>query len=68
MTSISHFKIKFYTPNGVGEVKGDLDIARRCYYNTLISLGGGVSKQKQIVAIDMEPFIEGATEPRGVHL
>lgn len=27
VTSIPHFKIKFPTPNGIEEVKGDLDIA-----------------------------------------
>lgn len=41
----------------------NLDIARRCYRNTLISLGVGVSKQKQTMVIEMESFMEGATEP-----
>lgn len=63
VTSIPYFKIKFLTPNRVGEVKGDLGIARRCYHNTLISLGVRVSKQKQTMVIEMEPFTEGATEP-----
>lgn len=63
VTSIPHFKIKFPTSNRVGEVKGDLDIARRCYCNTLISSGVGVSKQRQTLKIEVEPFIEGATEP-----
>lgn len=44
ITSIPHFKLKFLTPNGVGEVKGDLDIAKRCYRNTLVSSAVGVSK------------------------
>lgn len=41
---IPHFKIKFSTPKGVDEVKGDPNIARQCYCNTLISSGVGVSK------------------------
>lgn len=43
-TFIPHFKLKFPTPNGVGKVRGDLDITRRCYRNTLISSGVGISK------------------------
>lgn len=63
VTFIPYFKIKFPMPNRVGEVKGDLDIARRCYHNTLISSGVRVSKQKQTMAIEIKSFIEGATEP-----
>lgn len=44
---IPHFKLKFPTPNGVGEVKRDLDITKRCYRNT----------------IEVEPFTEDNTEP-----
>lgn len=46
VTSIPHFKIKFPTSNRVDEVAGDLDLARMCYRNALISSGVGVSKQK----------------------
>lgn len=63
VTSIPQFKIKFPTPNGVREVKGDLDIGRRCYNNTLISLRVRVSKHKQTMAIEMEPFTKSAIEP-----
>lgn len=63
VTFISHFKIKFSTPYGVGEVKRDLNIARKCYRHTHTSSTIGVSKQKQIIVIEVEPFIEGATEP-----
>ncbi|XP_074356670.1 uncharacterized protein LOC141696429 [Apium graveolens] len=31
ITSISHLKIKFPTPTGVGEIKGDYEVAERCY-------------------------------------
>lgn len=63
VTFIPHFKIKFPTPNWVDEVKGDLNIAQRCYRNTLISSGVGLSKQRQTMAIEVEPFKEGSTEP-----
>lgn len=41
----------------------DLDLARRCYRNALISSGVGVSKQKQTMAIEIKPFTESSTEP-----
>lgn len=44
VTSIPNFKIKFLMPNGVGEVAGDLDLARRCYKNALITSGISVKK------------------------
>ncbi|XP_074327950.1 uncharacterized protein LOC141665865 [Apium graveolens] len=31
ITSISHLKIKFPTPTRIGEVKGDYEVAERCY-------------------------------------
>lgn len=62
LSSVPHFKIKFPTPHEVGEVKRDLDITRRCYRNTLISSGVGVSKQCEVIKI-MKPFTEGATKP-----
>ncbi|KAL8103717.1 hypothetical protein AgCh_028064 [Apium graveolens] len=31
ITSISHLKIKFPTPTGVGEIKGDYGVAETCY-------------------------------------
>lgn len=62
VTSIPHFKIKFSTPHGVGEVAGDLDLARRCYRNALINSGVGVSKQKLTMTIEIEPFTESGTE------
>ncbi|XP_074341808.1 uncharacterized protein LOC141679197 [Apium graveolens] len=36
ITSISHLKIKFPTPTGVGEVKGDYEVAERCYSQALV--------------------------------
>jgi len=35
ITSTSHLKIKFPTEKGVGEVKGEQDVARQCYNITL---------------------------------
>lgn len=63
VTFIPQFKIKFSTPNGVDEVKRDWDIAQRCYRNTLISSGIGVSKQRQTMKVEVEPFAERAIEP-----
>ncbi|XP_074373430.1 uncharacterized protein LOC141713754 [Apium graveolens] len=36
ITSKSHLKIKFPTPTGVGEVKGDYEVAERCYSQALV--------------------------------
>ncbi|XP_074378441.1 uncharacterized protein LOC141719978 [Apium graveolens] len=36
ITSISHLKIKFPTPTGIGEVKGDYEVTERCYSQALI--------------------------------
>ncbi|KAL8104218.1 hypothetical protein AgCh_028445 [Apium graveolens] len=36
ITSISHLKIKFSTPSGIGEVKGDYKVAERCYSQALV--------------------------------
>lgn len=66
MTSIPHFKLKFPTANEVGEVKGDLDIAQRCSRNSLISSGVGINKQRQTMAIKVESFTEGSTEPHAL--
>jgi len=63
VTFIPHFKIKFPTAHGVREVAGDLDLARRCYRNAVISSRVGVSKQKQTMAIEIEPFTESSSEP-----
>lgn len=63
VTSVSHFKIKFLIPHGVGEVKGDLDIALRCYQHTLTSSGVGVRKQWQTMKSEVEPFTKRVTEP-----
>lgn len=62
VTFIPHFKIKFPTPHVVKEVKGDLNIARKYYWHTLTSSIVGVSKQKQTIVIEIEPFTDGATK------
>ncbi|XP_074361231.1 uncharacterized protein LOC141701484 [Apium graveolens] len=36
ITSISHLKIKFPTPTGVGEIKGDYGVAETCYNQGLV--------------------------------
>ncbi|XP_074328008.1 uncharacterized protein LOC141665921 [Apium graveolens] len=36
ITSISHLKIKFPTPTGVGEIKGDYRVAETCYNQGLV--------------------------------
>ncbi|KAL8136225.1 hypothetical protein AgCh_010718 [Apium graveolens] len=36
ITSISHLKIKFSTPTEIEEVKGDYEVAERCYSQTLV--------------------------------
>ncbi|KAL8125255.1 hypothetical protein AgCh_012802 [Apium graveolens] len=36
ITSISHLKIKFPTPTGVGEIKGDYGVAEICYTQGLV--------------------------------
>ncbi|KAL8133706.1 hypothetical protein AgCh_008952 [Apium graveolens] len=36
ITSISHLKIKFPTPTRVGEIKGDYEVAERCYSQALV--------------------------------
>lgn len=38
------FKVKFLSPYGVWEVKGDQDICHKCYRHTLTSSSVGVSK------------------------
>lgn len=38
------FKMKFLSPYGVWEVKGDQDISQKCYRHTLASSSVGVSK------------------------
>lgn len=63
VTSVPHFKIKFPTPHVIDEVKRDLDIAQRFYWHTLTSSTIGVSKQRQAMKIEVELFIERATEP-----
>lgn len=44
-------------------MKGDLDIARRCYQHALTSSGVGVSKQRQTMKSEVEPCTKGVTEP-----
>ncbi|XP_074362323.1 uncharacterized protein LOC141702555 [Apium graveolens] len=36
ITSISHLKIKFPTPTGVGEINGDYGVAETCYNQVLV--------------------------------
>lgn len=62
VTFVPYFKIKFLAPYGVSKVKEDLDIARRCYRHTLTSSIIGVSKQRQTMKIEVEPFTEGETK------
>ncbi|XP_074351442.1 uncharacterized protein LOC141690550 [Apium graveolens] len=38
ITSISHLKIKFLTPTGVGEIKGDYGVAETCYNQGLVMI------------------------------
>jgi len=49
ITSTHHLKMKFLTNNGVGEVKGDKLIARKCYN---ISLKAPRNKETLLVGID----------------
>lgn len=44
-------------------MKGDLDLARRCSRNAVITSGVGVLKEKQTMAIEIESFTESSSEP-----
>lgn len=58
ITSIPHLKMNFPTEFGVSEVIGDQDISKKCYLQTLQAASVGVSKQKQTMRIELEPFID----------
>jgi hypothetical protein len=49
ITSTHHLKMKIPTDNGVGEVKGDQLVARKCYYT---SLKAPINKETLSVGID----------------
>ena len=36
VVSIAHLKVKFATEHGVGEVRGDQQMSRQCYVNSLM--------------------------------
>ena len=48
--SSPHLKVKFPTPYGIGEVRGDQQVARQCY-NTIVKLKG---KKSELVEITRE--------------
>ena len=50
-----HLKVKFLTPDGVGECKGNQKLARELYLKAL--------KGKQVCVVDAEP--EGKPDERG---
>ena len=55
VTSIHHLLIKFPTPHGVGEVKGDQQEARQCYHQAVKV----ASKPSQFSIVDQWPSHEG---------
>ena len=55
ITSIHHFLMKFPTPRGVGEVKGDQQESRQCYHQAVKA----ASKPRQFHVVDQRPPSEG---------
>ena len=55
ITSIHHLLIKFLTPRGVGEVKGDQQESRQCYHQAVKA----ASKPRQFNVIDQWPLSKG---------
>ena len=58
ITSIYHLLMKFPTPNGVGQVWGNQEKARRCYNQVVRS----ASRRRQVNVIDQRPLNEGPLE------
>lgn len=46
ITSITHMKMKFLTPYGIGEVCADQEVSRVCY-STALNLAQTTSKKKK---------------------
>ena len=55
ITSIYHLLMKFPTPDGVGQVRGNKEEARRCYNQAVRS----ASKPRQVNIVDQWPPSEG---------
>lgn len=62
ITSIPHLKIKFLTEFGVEEVLGGQDMSGKFHLQPLQATSLRVSKQKQTMRIEMEPFIKVGTK------
>ena len=55
ITSIYHLFMKFLTPNGVGQLRGNQEKARRCYNQVVRS----ASRPRQVNIVDQRPPSEG---------
>ena len=55
ITSIHHLLMKFPTPQGVSEVKGDQQDSRQCYHQAMKA----ASKLRQFHVVDQQPQSEG---------
>ena len=58
ITSIYHLLMKFPTPNGVGQVRGNQEEVRRCYNQAVRS----ASKPRQVNVVDQRPPNEGSLD------
>ena len=58
--SITHLKVKFATEHGVGEVRGDQQMSRQCYVNSLASKrkSPGGSSVNEVIEVDPNEIIE----------
>ncbi|XP_074378271.1 uncharacterized protein LOC141719792 [Apium graveolens] len=64
ITSISHLKIKFPTPIGVGEIKGDYGVVETCYSQGLVMEENHQDKKKAIVLHKQQSIKKHRSRPR----
>ncbi|XP_074332245.1 uncharacterized protein LOC141670127 [Apium graveolens] len=66
ITSISHLKIKFPTSTGIGEVKGDYEVAERCYSQALVNAETQQDNKRKAIVLRKQQSVKKHHPPQGM--